>query len=535
MIDPDNLTGSTATQRHVLGAHQPFPESVLWELQAQYFEKRGIDAWRCGEVPHYVTGNPLIANAYAQIAWAFMQDRQLLGKSSGDPITFCELGAGSGAFAFHFISRMIALCKQAGEAPSVVFRYILTDAANANLKAWRRHPCFAGWFEEGLLDLAHIDVKKNSEMILQVSGERLNTSMLCEPLVVIANYLFDSIPQDLYYISKGNSQRCLLSLTLDHDPDSLNETQQLENAKCCYDYERSVTSIYTEPALAALVEYYKSTLNETHVTVPSVGWQAIERLRTLSSAGMLLLAADKGDAILSSLDYQPPPEIQRHGSVSVPVNIHALRWLTEWCGGLSLAPEDTQRDFIIFALLHAPQAKDYTNTRLAYEHQVKEYPPFDFYRISEHIKNMADSMSVSDILAYVRLSRYDSQQFAFFLPHLIANAASFKLHEQTVIIEMIEKVWKTYFPLGEELDLAYHLACLLYEMGRYQEALCYFQYSLEIYGAHTGTYYNMSACYQLLGDAEQAQLLLRKILQTDPDNVEAKTLLNQLSQQQDRG
>ncbi len=45
--------------------------SILWDLQAAYFAERGIDAWRQGEVPHYVTSNPTIAAAYAEIVFAF--------------------------------------------------------------------------------------------------------------------------------------------------------------------------------------------------------------------------------------------------------------------------------------------------------------------------------------------------------------------------------------------------------------------------------------------------------------------------------
>ena len=72
-------------------------------------------------MPHYVTSNPTIANRYAEIVLAFWRDRQRLAPQS-EPLTICELGAGSARFAFHFLRRLSALCAQA-EVPPQAFRY----------------------------------------------------------------------------------------------------------------------------------------------------------------------------------------------------------------------------------------------------------------------------------------------------------------------------------------------------------------------------------------------------------------------------
>ena len=53
---------------------KPFSRSLLWQLQRQYFEEMGFEAWRRGEVPHYVTSNPRIANSYAEMIFAFYKD-----------------------------------------------------------------------------------------------------------------------------------------------------------------------------------------------------------------------------------------------------------------------------------------------------------------------------------------------------------------------------------------------------------------------------------------------------------------------------
>src|SRR5436305_2417201 len=112
-------------RRFLLEERQPFCRSLIWQLQDRYFAERGVEAWRQGEVPHYVTSNPTIANAYAELVLAFWRDQQALATAASDaPQYICELGAGSGRFAFHFLTRLADLCADTGVAPTA-FRYVL--------------------------------------------------------------------------------------------------------------------------------------------------------------------------------------------------------------------------------------------------------------------------------------------------------------------------------------------------------------------------------------------------------------------------
>lgn len=527
MSDFPNPAIEANVSRYALSSPAPFSESVLWQLQKRYFAKRGVEAWSCAEVPFYVTSNPTLANSYAQLVWAFRQDRRHLAPSEM-PLTVCEVGGGSGAFAFFFIRRMIELCQLAGTEPGQVFRYVLTDAAEANLAAWRCHPLFSDWLARGLLDIACFDITQDNALRLQISGQSLDPGVLAEPLVVISNYLFDSIPQDLFYLKTGQSQRCLLSLSFDKDPTQLDEARCMEEADYQFHYEPLSSQPYDDPALSALFAHYASALTDTHVLLPTTGWRGLQRLAALSQSGMLLLAADKGPATLKALDHLALPYIQSHGSVSLPVNIHALRWLAAHAGGDSLAAIDAERKFTIFALLRFPDSAGYGATRAAFARHVEEANPGDFCTVSRVLRKAADQMTVEDILAYVRLSRYDSHQFKFFLPRLIALADEITAHEKAALVETVEKVWAAYFPLGEEFDLAYHLGCLLYEMDCYPEALRYFCFSQNIYGAYTGTLFNIASCHWMMGSVEQAAPLLERVLQIDEENAAARELFEAL-------
>ena len=93
------------------------------------------------------------------------------------------------------------------------------------------------------------------------------------------------------------------------------------------------------------------------------------------------------------------------------------------------------------------------------------------------------------------------------------------------VTEALEKVWDCYFPLGEEVDLANGIAALLYAIDDYARALAFFQTSMQIYGPDTGTLYNIAACFQGLGEDATAAAMLRKVLEYDPGNEPARTML----------
>lgn len=84
-------------------------------------------------MPHCVNSTPVVADTYAELIFAFRRDRQALFPGHG-PLYFCELGSGSGRFAFHFLKRLLRLCAQRW-APPFAFRYVLTDFTQSNLDA----------------------------------------------------------------------------------------------------------------------------------------------------------------------------------------------------------------------------------------------------------------------------------------------------------------------------------------------------------------------------------------------------------------
>ncbi|NET40667.1 SAM-dependent methyltransferase [Okeania sp. SIO2B3] len=479
-----------------LAKQQRFSQSLLWELQRDYFNRRGIDAWRTGEVPHYITSNPTIANSYAEIVLACWQDQNHL-VSSKQPFFICELGAGSGRFAFHFLTRLTHLCQQA-RIPLSNFRYILTDFAPSNLQQWSQHPRFQAWFKQGVLDIALFDINHSDQLTLQYSGDILSAQTLQRPLVAIANYFFDSIPQDLYYINGNKIQECLVSLYSDVDPQSLNASELLQHLHLYYDYQTTAPSELA-PQFRSLFTHYQNTLTNTHLIFPSAGLMCLQRLQNLSQQGLLLLSADKGYADLGHLQGNAPPQpIQHHGCFSLSVNYPILQDFCEQNGGIALMPAVKHNSICVVCLIMCDGASRYLETQGAYNRHVQTFGPDDFFTITKHARQTIDQMNLEAILAYLRLSYYDSHQFARYIPRLMELAPSFTAQEKVAIAEAIEQVWHLYFPLGEDRDLANLIAKLCYKIKEYAQALTYFQYSTDMYGEDSETSNYIALCKQFL-------------------------------------
>src|SRR5690242_11625574 len=90
---------------------QRLSRSILWKLQRSYFHRAGIEAWRGAAVPHYVTNNPALAHAYAEVFLGFLRDARA-ELDPAEPVTIVELGAGSGRFAYLFLKAFTDLLRR---------------------------------------------------------------------------------------------------------------------------------------------------------------------------------------------------------------------------------------------------------------------------------------------------------------------------------------------------------------------------------------------------------------------------------------
>jgi len=423
---------------------QPLSQAPIWTAQREYYEREASDAF--AEIPHEIVDNPFVAAAYARVIVGFLRDFAL---DPAEPIHVLELGAGAGRFAHGCARELRARFEALGFPP---LRYVMTDLGEKTLDEWRANPALDG------LEFAQYDLTAEPPL-----------SPTKNPLVVIANYVFDSVPADAFAIEDGAVDAWLV------DDDGAPAG-------------REPAQPYGDPDLDALLEQYAHNLNDTVVTVPTAALGCLKRLRELSGDRLLLLAGDKAHSTEEALAYRAEPEMRRHaGAFSLMVNFHALGWYTERHGGTYLSGGDRHATLDVAAFAFGAGAE----TRLAYEDAIDRFSPDDYARLFDG--------SLDAIVARMRFSGWDATvllEVADTLRDLIPDADE---AVQEDLRHALFEVHERHFAVPGEPDLPFVLGVLLFELEDFEDALEFFELSLEQHGPHEATTANIALCEAQLG------------------------------------
>lgn len=197
----------------------PLRSSLIWRLQRAFYDDRGLTAWSDAVVPNFVTSNSFIAGAYARVVLGLLQDVYGAAGSRNpatdyaQPVYIVELGAGHGKLGYLVVE---ALLRYRAFFPAtdcmLPFKYVLTDVAATNVEAWLQHPHLVDFMEAGALDVAVFDAERDSELRLRKCGVTLKAGAVANPVVFLANYVFDSLATDAFRIENGALQQGCVSL-----------------------------------------------------------------------------------------------------------------------------------------------------------------------------------------------------------------------------------------------------------------------------------------------------------------------------------
>ena len=500
----------------IIQQHTPFSQSKIWELQRAYFEQAGIDAWRKGQVPHYVTSNPFIGKTYAGLVFAFLRDLAQQGKTH-ETVYILELGAGHGRLCYHFLKHIEKLVANMA-IPLPPLCYILSDFVEENIKFWQSHSRLQPYLEKGWLDFAQVDATQVSEIILTHSGKRILTESLGQPLIVIANYFFDTIPQELFYIDQNKLYQCNVALTID-DAHPENPAEMLAHVQLDFENHYLDYLPYKQTYLNTVLEEYALSMDNTYLLYPHTGIECIHQLRKLSQKGLLLLSADKGYHRYEDVEGRPVPQLVTHGSFSLSVNYHAIIKYAQQHQGISFFPKDNANSIVLGCLLFVYHPEEYRETGLAYTCLVDDFGPEEFFDLKKFNEKVFTQLSIQNILGLIKLSNYDARLFMQMFPHLFERIHEISFAERWSIFKALHRVWDTYYPLGEDDDLAFLIGELLFNLKFYKEAIIYFNMSINIYGDKVDTLYNIASTFTVLEEHEKAKEVVQKILKGNPEHA----------------
>ena len=73
--DADNSENSENRKtRCVLEDYTQCSRSHLWKLMMSFYDRKGIESWSHGVVPHFITCNAFIGKCYAKVLHGYLKD-----------------------------------------------------------------------------------------------------------------------------------------------------------------------------------------------------------------------------------------------------------------------------------------------------------------------------------------------------------------------------------------------------------------------------------------------------------------------------
>ena len=540
-IKPMNQSQVFNQENILLESNRRLSQSLLWQIERNYFDRQGIKAWNTGTVPHYVTSNPFIAKAYAKVIFNHIRDCRNNAENPLDltqPIYILELGSGSGRFAYHFLKKFHSFFPHS-TLKEIPVTYIMSDFTSQNLDYWKQHPRLQPFLEQNLLDFALFDAQQDTEIKLHHSGNVLNADILKNPLVAIANYFFDCLPQDIFTLEGGQLYETLVSIgipsTLVSETNEETDTQLdvkkivaqnkelLNSLKIDYEDSPLTCDYYPDTHFNQILDYYQETLADTTVLFPITALNCLSRLHHLSNNRMLFISADKGYSREEDLLFRTKPNLAKHGNCfSLMVNYHAIGKYVEQINGNFFTPSHRHNSIKICACLFNSDSYSYLETQQAIEEYLINNSPDDFFALKKGIEQNYHTFTLAQIIAYLRLSGWDYKIFLDSFPVIMAHLETASEYQCEELFFVLQQIWDNYYPIGEQRDLPFYIGMLLYNMGYYPEALEYLEQSQKLYGDDASTIYNMGMCHYRLRQLQFALDCIDRTLELDREFEAAK-------------
>jgi tetratricopeptide (TPR) repeat protein len=516
----------------ILETNQPLSQSMVWKLQSDFYANQGPEAWIKGIVPQYITTNPYIATLYAKTVFGYCRD--IVSSKDFDresTIYIMELAAGVGRFTHTFLKRFLSILENSS-LKGLKFKYIVSDLAERNIEYWLNHSFLRPYFKSGNLDCATFDMTRDEELQLRYSKKFLKVGDLKNPLILFANYTFDSIPQDTFYVNKGELYEGLITVTKKDGQVDPSDKSILAGLDYYYsDQKVDANGYYEDAKLNEILVQYQNCLEETAFSLPVIAFQCLQRLRKLFRDDIVLITADKGYRNIESMNHNYHPYLSKHGSISLTVNFHAMELYFKFLGGSAIHSIYEHENVTMSLFMLSERSHNFVETAMAYQEIIESIGPDDFYIIKKAILPHNNSLTTKELLTFLRYTVWDARTFLEVYNILLERIEKEEKFPKQELVSAIFKVWENYFPIGEEGDLSYCLGSLLVYLGYDREAIPMFQTSSEFYGEDAAINYEIAVCYYNMQEFEAAMRYLEKSLQKDhcfEESLNLKTMIEEI-------
>jgi tetratricopeptide (TPR) repeat protein len=503
----------------VLEESQRLSNSLVWRAQRDFYDRRGDQAWLADRIPSYATSNALIARSYARVVSGFLRDCAGASPPLGPPdpkapLYILEIAAGSGQFGFLFLKKLLALHRELPVLANLPFRYVyvMTDLVPANVQAWRSRDLFKPFLEAGVLDFATFDLERDQQITLVHSGETLSADTLHNPLVLIANYVFDTTAQDAFWVTEGELQEGLVTTTSSRREEAAPDPEMLDRLTTRYERRPVGDEYYEDEAMNRVLDAYRTRLGNTSFLFPIGALKGIRNLMHLAGGRLLLLSGDKGYTHEDELITRGDPYMTRHAAAfSMMVNYHAIGLYFRERGGLALHSASRDKRLKVSAFLMGAPDSMFTETRSAFHEAIDGFGACEYCALAAGIRKELPAPSLDVLLALFKLGEWDPYLIYHFAGPLADQAKKASGPARRELVQALQQAWDHFYPMDK--DLPFELGRIYASLDRPLEALHFYLESVRLYKDHHVTLFNAGLCLYSLHRPQEALTLMERALQ----------------------
>ena len=498
----------------IIEQNKRLSKSLLWKFQRDYFNQEGVHAWE-QQVPFYVTSNPYIASSYAQLAVDFIRDYATLNPESKQHTFYIlELGTGSGCFSFYALKYLTEYCEKLN-LHDIKFCYVMTDFTENNLKFWRQQEELAKYVAKGVLDFAIFNMEEDQEINLTMSKITLNKETLINPLTVCANYIFDTVSHDCFYVHKGKIEEALVTLKANDGDYVDGSLKSFDNLSVEYSMRPAPYRYYGDKHFDSILYRYKRSLENSHMLFPIAGLQTIRSLLKMNDK-MLLLSSDKAYSSIDQLNNLPKPGISFHGSFSLMVNYHAIGEYFKCIGGNAVMQVPRKGIDSIIGLAGLKLA-DMPNLRLSTQRLVEEMSPSNYFTLHRRISETYNDYDVASLAAHLCFAKWDPHIFKRFIQKICSDIENTDRVTINYLAKNMEKVASNFYYMPGAHDIMLDIGIFFQYINDHNQALQYFNKSEQFFGETFNLRFNSGLSYHKSGKQEEALKQFELALVLDPN------------------
>lgn len=489
----------------------PISQSGLWKIQQDYYRDLGVAAWD-DKTPYHLTNSQVFTDTYADLIVAYLQDHP---PDLKEPLYMLELGSGTGRFAYQLVRDLRRKLEYFPELRPLRFCLVLSDIVRDNLEFWKNHERLK---EVGhSVDFSILEPGREDCLFLEKAGQRLHPGT--NPLFVLANYVFDSMPHDEFRRTHLGLEECLIEL--------LPLPQRKYSSPSRLDIrDVEVRRIYAPvsdrypPHLQAVLEHYGAKLGKGAFTIPVAALNCLERLRKLGA--LVLLSSDRGFTAPGRMAVYPAHPFSLHeGCFSHMVNYHAislgfrtaLMTRRELLDGVQTC---LMGDFVLGPQLRYAFEERFARSN-ALNHANEMFAPF------------RGKTNLRTLIGFLRLNLNDPNALAAVGKQIPQHMTGYSYGERLELIAALEDTWANDFYFRGAPNATFWLAHIYETLQLYDRALWFYEKTAERQGVDAMLLVFQARCLQQLNLREQAVVRYNRALELVPEMPEATEGLRSLT------